>query len=370
MKIQTIDWILYLIASLLVIFGVVTIYSITYGQEATRNYAYYQSITAIFGFIILIFLTILDYRTLKTIALPLYIISTIFLALLIFTPLGVAKMGATRWLNLGFIQFQPSELFKLVLIITLAKICDKKELYLFDFLLALFLLFLPVVLTIIQPDLGSAVILFLIGLSIILLAGFEKKYLYVLGCLFFIILIIFTLSLTKIKPFTFILKNYQKERILTLFNPQKDPFGSGYNISQSLIAIGSGGLFGRGLGFGPQSQLNFIPAKETDFIFPVAAEGFGFVGAFIMIFLFFVLFLRIIRIAQLSKDNFGTLLCVGILIYFLSQVFINIGMCMGLFPVTGVPLPFVSFGRTSLLVSLALIGICQSIMIRHKKITF
>ena len=369
MKIQTIDWILYLVVFLLISFGVVVIYSITYGQESTKNFTEYQIITALIGLLLLVLFSFLDYRSFKAISYILYGVALLFL-ILILTPLGKTYLGATRWLNLGFFQFQPSEFFKLICIITLAKVCDKNELNLKDFLLSLFLLFIPIGLVMKQPDLGTSIILFLIGITIIFAAGFKKKYLFSLTIFFVLLLSIFALSFTKIKPFTNFLKDYQKERVSTFLSTKKDPFGAAYNVNQSIIAIGSGGILGRGLGFGPQSQLNFIPSKETDFIFSVASEGFGFLGASIMIFLFFILFLRIIKISSLAKDNFGTLLCYGTLAYFLFEVFINIGMTSGIVPVVGIPLPFISYGRTSLLVNLMAIGLCQSVMIRHKKITF
>jgi len=370
MKIQTIDWILYLVTVLLVIFGIVTIFSITYGQPTTKNFAQHQIIFAFFGFSFLILLTILDYRTLKTVAFPLYGVLLVLLLFLIFTPFGKAYLGAKRWIDLGFFQFQPSEFFKLASIIVLAKICDQKELSLKHFLLSIGLFLPPMFLIIKQPDFGTALILFLTGSVIILIAGFNKRYLIILGGLILIFVSIFLLSTFSISPFTHILKDYQKQRIYTFLNPQKDPFGAGYNVAQSMIAIGSGGLFGRGLGYGPQSQLNFIPAKQTDFIFSVTAEAFGFVGASILLGLFFVLFLRILKIAKSARDNFGTLLCYGMLSLFIFSVLINIGMTLGLLPATGIPLPLISYGGSSLLTSLAAIGICQSIMVRHKKITF
>lgn len=370
MKIHTVDWILYITTVLLVVFGVVLIYSITYGQEATKNFAQNQIIFAFFGFILLIFFSILDYRTLKVIAFPTYGILLILLMFLLFTSFGKTTYGATRWLNLGFFQFQPSEFLKLATIVVVARVCDQEELTLRHLLAAIVLIVAPVILILKQPDFGTAIILLLVGSIIILTAGFEKKYTLVLAGIFAIFLIVFSMSAFSIKPFTHLLKTYQKQRIHTFLNPQKDPFGAGYNVAQSIIAVGSGGVLGHGLGYGSQSQLNFIPAKQTDFIFSVAAESFGFVGALILFGLFFILSFRILKIAHKARDNFGTLLSLGIFAYFLFSSLINIGMTMGLMPATGIPLPLVSYGGTSLITSLATIGICQSIMIRHKKITF
>lgn len=369
MRIQIIDWILYLITLLLVATGLSVIYSITYAQEATKNFVFHQSLFAFFGILFMLLLTILDYRVLKIASYYLFGFFLILL-LLIFTPLGKTIYGATRWINLGFFQFQPSEFFKLILIIFVATILDLKNFSKKHFFLLLFLIFLPIILTILQPDFGSALVLFVVSLVMIFSSGLPKRYLLWLGAFTSILIIMFSLSLTEMRPFTHLLKDYQKERILTFFNPKRDPFGSGYNVSQSTIAIGSGGLFGRGLGYGPQSQLNFVPSKESDFIFSVAAEAFGFLGAGILITLFLLLFLRILRIAQKAKDNFGTLLAYGILTYFIFETLVNIGMNMGIMPVTGIPLPLISYGGSSLFTSLGAIGICQSIMLRHKKITF
>ena len=370
MRIQTIDWILYIVTFLLIIFGVVVIYSITYGQASTKSFFEHQIIFACIGLVLMIVFSFIDYRALKAVALPLYIILLILLIFLLFGLFGKTILGATRWFNIGPFQFQPSELFKLVAIIMVARVCDKMDLTLKDLIFAVILIFLPVILVLKQPDFGTALTLFISGVVVIFAAGFNKKYLIALGALVVIFLSIFLLSSFSVPPFGGILKDYQKDRIHTFLNPQKDPFGSGYNVSQAVIAVGSGGFFGRGLGYGPQSQLNFIPSKYNDFIFSVAAEAFGFVGASIMLGLFFVLFLRILRVASKARDNFGTLLSYGILSYFVVSVLINVGMNMGLMPTTGIPLPFISYGGTSLLTSLIAIGICQSIMIRHKKITF
>jgi rod shape determining protein RodA len=370
MKIQTIDWLLYIVTLLLVVFGIVVIYSITYGQEPTKNFTQYQIVFAILGFIFLIFFSFLNYEVLKSIAFPLYGILLLMLLFLLFTPLGKTTSGATRWFDIGIFHFQPSEFFKLASIIVLAKVCDQKELSLRHLIFAILLIMVPVCLILKQPDFGTAIILFLTGSVIILTAGFKKRHLFILGGLVLILLTILLLSYFSVPPFTHFLRDYQRQRIHTFLNPSADPFGAGYNVLQSKIAIGSGGIFGKGLGYGSQSQLNFIPSKHTDFIFAVAGEAFGFLGAGLLIGLFFALFLIILKIAYKARDNFGTLLCYGILAYFVFSVLINIGMTMGVMPSTGIPLPLISYGGTSLLTALSSIGICQSVMVRHKKIRF
>lgn len=371
MKIQTIDWFLYIVTFLLVIFGVVVTYGITYGGEATKNLTFYQIIFSFFGFLVLLILTFIDYRSLKAASYYLYGIIFFLLLILILVPAtGLTLKGATRWINLGFFQFQPSEFFKLALIITVAKIVDEKEMNLKNFIILLLLILIPTVLVLKQPDFGTALVLLVTGFVIVFASGLDKRYQIILAIFAFLVILIFGLSYGKIKPFSYLLKDYQRKRVEIFLTPKKDPFGAGYNVSQSLIATGSGGLFGRGLGYGSQSQLNFIPSKQTDFIFAVSAEAFGFLGASILVFLFLILFLRILKIAYLAKDNFGTLLSYGILTLFILEVLVNIGMNIGIMPVTGIPLPFISYGGSSLLTSLAAVGICQSIMIRHKKITF
>jgi len=370
MKIQTIDWILYVVTFLLVVFGVVVIYSITYFQEATKNFTQHQIIYAIIGFCLIFLFSILDYRFLRASAYLLYVIAIIFLLFLVVTPFGKTMLGATRWINLGFFQFQPGELFKIITIIVIARICDQNELSLKHLIIALFFIFVPVILIMNQPDFGTALIITIIGLSIIFSAGFKTKYLLILSGVAVLIIAVLLLAVFNVRPANKILRDYQKERVQTFLDANKDPYGSGYNVAQSIIAVGSGGIFGRGLGYGPQSQLNFIPSKQTDFIFSVAAEAFGFVGGTILLGLFAVLIFRLLKIASLAKDSFGTLFCFGIASYFIFEILINVGMTIGIMPVTGIPLPLISYGGTSLWVSLIALGICQSVKIRHKKISF
>ena len=370
MKVRTIDWLLYLCSFLLTLFGIVVIYSITYGQEVTKNFAFYQLVFAGVGFVLLIGFSLLDYHLFRILAYPLYGLCLFLLLLVLFTPLGKATYGATRWINLGFFQFQPSELLKLIIIVALARVSSQEELGLKQLLFSLALVLVPIVLVFQQPDLGTALIIFIIGMGMIALANYPKKYLFALLVIVLLFFGLGSLSLFSVGPFKNILKPYQKERLLVFLEPQKDPFGAGYNVSQAMIAIGSGGFLGRGLGHGPQSQLNFIPSKHTDFIFAVASEAFGFVGVSLLLAIFFVLCWRILKIAQKARDDFGTLLGLGVFLYFFASFVINVGMNMGVLPATGVPLPFISYGGTSLMTNLIAIGLCQSVMIRHKKIRF
>ena len=203
-----------------------------------------------------------------------------------------------------------------------------------------------------QPDLGSAMILFLTWLAMVLLLPVPKKTIL---AIFLIILVL------AAGAWLFVLQDYQKDRLLTFVQPQRDPLGSGYNVRQSVVAVGSGQVLGRGLALGSQSQLNFLPEQETDFIFAVIAEELGFVGAGLLLLLFASLFLRLYKIARETRDDFGNFLCLGIITYLTIQTFINIGMNLGIAPVTGIPLPLVSYGGSSLVSILIALGIVLNV---------
>ncbi|MFC1656717.1 rod shape-determining protein RodA [Patescibacteria group bacterium] len=357
---RTWDYLLYFAVILLVILGIILIYSIS--LESEKSFALQQGIFACIGLVAMIILSFVDYRALGTASITLYVIGIIFLILLLIPGVGTEIAGSTRWINLGFFQFQPSELFKLILIIILAKYYSARmgdidfRHIVYGFLITL----LPMILILAEPDFGSAIVLFIIFITILIASGIRRVYLFIMG----VILLIFT-------PITWLLlKDYQKERILSFLDPGANPFGSGYNILQSMIATGSGRFWGRGLGYGPQSQLNFLPVQQSDFIFGVACEQLGFVGGIVILGFFGVIISRMISLANIAKDNFGTLLAVGIAGMFIFQVLINAGMNIGIMPITGITLPLVSYGGSSLIVSMALIGILQSIHTRHKKISF
>lgn len=356
---KTIDWTLYLVPIILNIVGIVIIYSLTYFNGKV-GLAYDQIVFACVGIAVMIALTFIDYRNLKGMATYAYIIGIILLVLLFFV--GKSALGATRWINLGFTQLQPSELFKLCLILMLAKyLADNyEEIKLKHLLMAAFIFIVPAILVLKQPDLGTFGVLFAIALVMILATKIKIKQLILIG---------FVVLLGACGAW-FSLRDYQKQRIETFLNPASDPYGSGYNVLQSTIAVGNGGLFGQGLGQGPQSQLNFLPVAHTDFIFAGFAEATGFAGCLILICLFVLFISRAINVARISKDSFGMFLAVGISAMFTFQMFVNIGMNIGIMPVTGIPLPFVSHGGTSLVISYAAVGILQSIYLRHKKITF
>jgi len=355
-NLKFIDHTVLLSALILTALGIIVIYSISFGSGAKIYFL--QLIYAILGLMLFFVFTFLDYRLLKGAAVILYFAGLLLLIIvLIFGRSG----SAARWLNLGLFYFQPAEIFKVVAIVYFsAFLCDKEELYLRDIIVYIFAAALPIVLIAIQPDLGTAIVVFLIAAVILVVSKIKKIYLAILS-----------LAAAFLLPLVYsFLHDYQKERIKTFLNPVSDPWGAGYNVLQSKIAIGSGRLFGRGLGHGSQSQLNFLPAQHTDFIFAAIAEELGFVGSMLVLGLFFLLAFRIVKIAKIARDNFGKFLAMGILSMIVFQVFINIGMNLGLMPVTGIPLPLVSFGGSSLLSTFIALGILESIYLRHRKLSF
>lgn len=355
---RRLDWVIVATSGLLVTIGLLVLYSsgikpseTTAEIDTTRQLLY-----AAAGVVVLLVLLRLDYRSLKSYVVPLYIITLIALIAVEFV--GKSALGAQRWINLGFFQFQPSEFSKLAFIVALAtylsRVYSLTKHIRYTFISSLILLPL-VVLVIGQPDLGTGLVFMVIWLAMTMATLLPKRYLAMAGGAG-------VLALPIVYQF---LAPYQKSRLQVLFNPQADRLGIGYNVVQSVIAVGSGGWFGRGLTAGSQSQLNFLPSQHTDFIFAVLAEKLGFVGAAITIILFCVLIARIFMVGLQSNDRFGAFLCIGIGSMLLFHVLINVGMNMGIMPVTGIPLPFISAGGTSMLINCAAIGIVLSVSARR-----
>lgn len=352
-----IDWSLYFVPLILAILGIVIIFSVTYTTKSTLVIS--QIIYLLLGGGVAVFLTFLDYRILRGVSFFLYLI---VLALLIVVLLfGSRTFGANRWLDFGFFQLQPSEIGKLVILLFLARIfTETKEFHLREILLILAIVALPIVLILLQPDFGTAMVIFV---ELIILLFFSKVPKIILLAIFAAILVMAPVG-------WHFLKDYQKQRIYTFINPSHDPYGSGYNVTQAKITVGSGGLWGQGIGRGTQIQLNFLPVAHTDFIFASTAESIGFVGSGLLIILLIFLCFRILVISKLSKDSFGFYFAVGWGMIFLFQVLVNVGMNLGIMPVTGIPLPFVSSGGSQMITNLAAIGVLQSIYLRHRKINF
>ena len=356
---QYIDWILYLAIFFVVVLGLVVIYSLAFlmGQ---KDFFWNQIVYASIGFGVMIAISFLDYRLLKNISIPLYIIGLILLVLVLL--FGKSTFGATRWIEFKFFQLQPSEIMKFMIIVFLASfLSQNEELRLKHFIYIIVEIGLPVFLVILQPDIGTALVFIFISIMMLIAHGLKRNQ--IVGLLIFI-------GLAIPISWKYILRGYQKSRIFNFINPQNDPFHQGYNVLQSIIATGSGMLFGRGLGKGIQSQLKFLPVPYTDFIFAALAEQLGYVGVIVLIMLFCVIFWRVLKIAKSASDQFGYYLCIGLFSMILFQFLINIGMNIGLAPVTGIPLPLISYGGTSLIITLLTFGVVQSVSIRHKKMFF
>ena len=267
---------------------------------------------------------------------------------------GITASGSKRWINLFFINLQPSELMKVSLIVFLARYYNKIPSQNVNSIKHIFIPFLsflvPVYLVVSQPDLGTAVLIAITGLIVIWLTGFKIKYfLYS----FFITICLIPVGISFLKP-------YQKSRILTFFNPERDPLGAGYQILQSKIAVGSGGIFGKGFLLGSQSYLDYLPEKHTDFIFTLFSEEFGFVGSIILLIIYALIIYRITSIGNQSRNNFARLFCFGFAAAFFVYVTVNMAMVLGLLPIVGAPLPIMSYGGSSMLSIMIGLGIVMS----------
>ncbi len=351
------DWLLLVAVFLLICFSLSSLYSLGLGQDKTFNLLNKQIIFSVLGIILMFVISFFDYRWWKFLSVWLYFVSIILLILVLF--FGKTLGGTTGWFVLGNFSFQPVELAKLFVIIFLSRSFTKwiNEKYQVSLWLKSFFIILPVCLLIlIQPDFGSMAVIFSIWILMLILTGVKKKHILI----FFLIILI-----TAIFSWQFLLLDYQQDRILTFINSDIDPLGTGYNVHQSMIAVGSGGIWGRGLGLGTQSQLHFLPISEADFIFASISEELGFVGIIVIFVLYFIFFYRLFKIMCGIKDDFGLFLIFGLSAMFFVQVVINIGMCVGILPVTGLPLPFVSYGGSFLIISLISIGIIQSVKMRN-----
>lgn len=358
-QLKKIDWVLCIIVLLLVSVGLLSIYSI--GKETGSNIFKRQLIYVILGFLLMFILASFDYRIFRDhnfILLGFYFLSILFLGVILI--MGREIRGVSSWFRVGKFGFEPVELMKLAIILVLAKYFSLRHVEVSRFrhlIISGLYIFVPLVLLLLQPELGYILIITLIWLAIIIVAGIKIRHLFIL---FLIGLIIFSVS------WVYLLKDYQKERAVTFLNPHSDPWGRGYHIIQSIIAVGSGKFFGRGLGHGTQSQLNFLPEQHTDFIFATIAEEWGFLGSFFILILFGILFFRLIKISLTSFNNFARLFSIGLVTMISLEVVINIGMNMGLLPIIGIPLPFISYGGSSMVMNFVMLGIIQSIVIRNK----
>jgi len=354
------DWLLLITICFLVILGLTLIYSVAIGSQNDQNMInfYKQIVFFVGGIFLVLFITIFfDYRILIKYNSILYVLGLLLLLGVLF--FGKTVRGTTGWFDLGIIFFQPAELVKVFIIVYLSKYFSDRAKYIGQLrylILSSLGVILMMVLIVLQPDFGSAIVLFAIWVGVTLLTGIKKSHLF-----FMIILMI----ISSLILWGFVFQDYQKQRVLVFINPSLDPLGGGYNINQAIIAIGSGKLLGKGLAFGSQSQLKFLPESQTDFIFAVLAEELGFAGIFLLLLLFSFLFYRFIKIAKNINDNFALYLIIATAILFFTQMIVNISGNLGLLPITGITLPFISYGGSSLIINMILVGIIESIVVRN-----
>jgi rod shape determining protein RodA len=349
------DWFLFLAILALSAAGVAAIWSTTDGTSL-NSYFGKQLTYLCCSLLIFIVLLYFDYHIFSDYITFIYLAGLLVLgSVLVF---GHRIHGNKSWLNLGWFSFQPSELIKIIVIVALAKYyseLDQESLEFRELAIGALIVFIPALLVVLQGDLGTAVTFFPVYAVLSLLAGIKRNHL----------IIIFLAVAVALPPTWFLLRGHQKARIETVLNPSNDPQRSGYQTIQSEIAIGSGKFFGKGFKQGSQGHLGFLPARHTDFVFAVFAEEKGFMGSITLLGLFLFIAFELFRAAREAKDKIGALIVVGVLAMFLFHVIINIGMVLGLIPIAGIPLPFVSAGGSSLISFYAAMGLCMSIRMRR-----
>ena len=368
--VRNIDWVLVAVTFTLVAFGFVAVFSATSSLTASDPWYYVkrQALRMGVGVALAVAALLIDYRVWGRYVRLLY--AGAILLLLAVPVFGPTIMGAGRWLVIGPVQLQPSELAKVIVIITLARHLSMKDEVdrPLDLLSPILHVGLPMTLVMLQPDLGTALIFVGILFGMLYVRGYPSKYLIVVGVAGLLVFI--AAALLSLYGWLPLLKDYQVRRLLIFLDPYSDRTGWGWNVIQSMIAIGSGGFFGKGLFSGSQTQLDFLPSRHTDFIFSVVAEELGFLGAFSLLALYGIFLSRCVRLVALAKDRFGALVIPGLASMVLFHVLINVGMTLGVMPVTGLPLPFVSAGGTSLTVNLVAVGIILNVHMRRHKIRF
>lgn len=397
---QGVDWILFALTVALTIFGAIVIYS-TQRHTDTVAYGFNHALLGTIGLGLALWVARIRYETLISWQWIIYAAINLMLLAVIF--IGTVGLGAQRWITIGGFNIQPSEFAKLGLIITLAAMLSRRDAStLWGVATALGVTILPWALVFIQPDLGTSLVFGVVTLAMLYWANCNPGWLVlfvsplVAAILFHLLLpgwLVWSLAMGLIAWFTLpwrwfstvvatainlvagklgdifwgLLQDYQKDRLILFLDPDKDPLGGGYHLIQSRIAIGAGKLWGQGLGQGSQTQLSFIPEQHTDFIFSAVGEEWGFVGAMALIGVYWLICYRLVIIAQNAKDDFGSLLVVGVLAMLVFQITINIGMTIGLAPITGIPLPWMSYGRSALLTNFIALGIVESVAnYRHR----
>jgi rod shape determining protein RodA len=358
---RRLDWTLICFILFIQIIGLINLYSATHGPNSKDVEPLFvnQLVWLGVGWGVFFIVTLLDYSVFSQIAWIIFVLN--FAAIVYVNFHGRVTLGAQRWIDLGAFHYQPSETIKLALILLLAKILSIRSTFgsgmgFKELAIPALCLFLPFVLIAKQPDLGTGLMVIAIGGSMLIFSK-VKRYILV-GAM--------ALGLAGAYfSWSFVLRDYQKNRVLTFLSPTNDPRGTGYNSIQSKIAVGSGNFAGKGFRKGTQSQLEFLPERHTDFIFSVLSEEWGFMGSFLTLSLFGWLFVLMIRIATNAREKFGALLCVGVLCYIFWHMFVNVGMVIGLLPIVGVPLPLLSYGGSSMLTTMAGLGLVSSVAYRR-----
>ena len=338
------DFIVLFAVFIIVIFGLVMIWSLTpllFPQ---------QLLFCVVGFVFFFTFSRIDFRVFQSLSKFLYLGSILFLiSTFVF---GEVTRGSTRWIQIGNFTIQPSELVKPFLVLFFASLFADQEETKRSFLVkGLIFLFFPLFFVFKQPDLGSTLVIFMLFVGMVIGLGLARRQ----------IISIAAASLLIVPTFWFFLKDYQRNRILSFLDPYLDPLGSGYNLIQAVITVGSGQIFGRGLGRGTQSHLFFLPERHTDFIFASFSEEFGFVGAAVLIVLYFIILYRILTIAKNSSSLFGSFIAIGVFSMLSFQIFVNIGMNLGILPITGITLPLVSYGGSSILATMISLGLVEAV---------
>lgn len=359
------DFSLIIVILLICVVGVVLVASATHTHPlGSSSFIKTQIASIVIGIAAILFIILFDYNILLKFFFPIYIICNALLVGVLVFGKGSEGWGANRWIRIGGFQFQPADFVKIGIIICLAKILseDKNTINKPKTLLKILaFLLVPMALISAQPDLGTTMAFAVFSFGMIFIAGLKYKYIIITG-----IVGILSFPLVWIG----VLEGYQKDRILTFLNPELDPTGKGYQIIQSKLAVGSGQIFGRGLFKGTQNRLGFLPERHNDFIFSVMAEELGFIGVSILLILYFIVLVKCVNIAKEAKDDFGEFLATGVTFMLAFHIFANIAMTIGLMPVTGKPLPFVSSGGTFMLSNMIAIGLILNVNMRRDKINF
>ena len=357
-KVRSFDFILLFCILILGIIGNFSMYSTDGGEFLYHTKSHF--IRFVVFFTMMIFLSFLNLRFWHSSA---YFFYLIVLAFLVWASLyGVTASGSQRWINLYFINLQPSELMKVAIIVCFARYYHRTQINNIgsfkNIILSIMILIMPIVLVLSQPDLGTSILIGISGIVVLWLAGLNVKY-FIYSSLALLISLPFVISF---------LKPYQKLRVLSFFNPDRDPLGAGYQIIQSKIAVGSGGLTGKGFLKGTQSYLEFLPEKHTDFIFTLFSEEHGFIGSVSLLIIYAILIYRIIKIGSISRSYFGKLFCYGFGSAIFVYVTVNMSMVLGLLPIVGSPLPIMSYGGSSMLATMIGLAIVMSTKIHHKQV--